>query len=87
MWEKKHPYTFKQYKTMITMIDSYEKAIKVIDSCKNETHLEGAIRYCDNFKSQFTRFGSDETLIQIYYTDLIDRVGLKRMNLPFYNLN
>jgi hypothetical protein len=33
-----------------------KKAIKVIDSCKNDIHFDGAIRYVDNFK----KFGTDK---------------------------
>jgi hypothetical protein len=31
-----------------------KKTIKVIDSCKNDIHFDGAIRYVNNFK----KFGS-----------------------------
>ena len=33
-----------------------KKIIKVIDSCKNDIHFDGAIRYVDNFK----KFGTDK---------------------------
>lgn len=34
---------------MVSIQTSYKKALKVIDSCKNEYHIEGAKKYCNNF--------------------------------------
>ena len=34
---------------MNILTTSYKKALKVIDSCENETQLEGAKRYINNF--------------------------------------
>lgn len=74
MWVTTHPYTFKQLKIM-EIYDVYEKAIKVIDSCSNEIQMEGAINYCHLFKNQFTKNGSDELMVNIYYTNLMNHVN------------
>jgi len=58
-----------------TMTEAYEKAIKVINSCKNEVQLEGAFNYCNNFKTQFTILGGDEILINIYHKDLLSHLS------------
>lgn len=34
---------------MNILTSSYKKALKVIDSCENETQLEGAKKYINNF--------------------------------------
>jgi hypothetical protein len=59
------------------MTDVYEKAVKVIDSCENQTHLDGAINYCNNFKNQFTKMGYDDVLIGIYYKKLMEQLSDK----------
>lgn len=80
-----HPSTFKQLKTM-EISDVYEKAMNVIDSCENEIQMEGAIKYCDLFKNQFIKTGSDELLINIYYKNLLNHINY-RINENFGNLN
>ena len=77
MLENKHPFTYKRSMDMISILDTYEKAIKVIDSCQNEDHINGAINYCNNFKSQFTKLGGDELLIDIYYNQLMGQISDK----------
>lgn len=62
---------------MISILDTYEKAIKVIDSCQNEDHINGAINYCNNFKSQFIKLGGDKLLIGIYYNQLMGQISDK----------
>ena len=57
------------------MNDVFEKAVKVIDSCENHTHLGGAINYCNNFKDQFTKMGYDDVLIGIYYKRLMEQLS------------
>lgn len=77
MLENKHPFTYKRSMDMISILDTYEKAIKVIDSCQNEDHINGAINYCNNFKTQFTKMGGDDVLINIYYNDLMKQISDK----------
>ena len=43
-----------------------EKAIKVIDSCKNDIHFDGAIRYVDNFKKFSTQKEYDFILTHLH---------------------
>ena len=77
MLENKHPFTYKRSMDMISILDTYEKAIRVIDSCQNEIHIKGAINYCNNFKTQFTKMGGDDVLINIYYNDLMKQISDK----------
>jgi hypothetical protein len=57
----------------------YNKAIRVVDSCENETHLSGAINYCNLFKDQFIKKGHDSVLIQIYHNELLKLID-QRIN-------
>jgi len=84
MWENKHPYIYKQSMGMISILETYEKAIKVIDSCQNEIHLDVAINYCNNFKNQFTKLGGDDVLIGIYYNELMDLIA-EKLNETYSN--
>ena len=76
MWVRIHHYTFKQ-STMMDLYNSYEKAMKVIDSCENDIQMKGAITYCHLFKDQFIRLGGDETLINVYHSNLIKHINYK----------
>ena len=62
---------------MINLQDTYQKALRVIDSCETNEHLKGAVTYCHLFKEQFLKFGGDETLIDVYYEDLMKEVNSK----------
>ena len=57
----------------------YNKAIRVVDSCENETQLSGAINYCNLFKDQFIKKGHDSVLVGIYYTELLKLID-QRIN-------
>jgi len=37
------------------VINSYKKAIRVIDSCENQHHLEGANHYINNFLLAYSK--------------------------------
>lgn len=62
---------------MNDLYDVYEKAMKVIDSCDNEIQMKGAINYCNLFKDQFIKMGSDELLINIYHSNLIKHASYR----------
>lgn len=62
---------------MYKVKSSYRKACKVIDSCENIFHIEGARRYINNFfsafsmysgntKSGFRQFTVDEEISKMY---------------------
>jgi hypothetical protein len=57
----------------------YNKAIRVVDSCENETQLSGAINYCNLFKDQFIKKGHDSMLVQIYHNELLKLID-QRIN-------
>lgn len=57
----------------------YNKAIRVVDSCENETQLSGAINYCNLFKDQFIKKGHDSVLVQIYHNELLKLID-QRIN-------
>jgi len=59
---------------MISISQTYKKAIKVIDSCENEEQLKGASNYVTLFKDYFNKLGSDNQLIQIYYSELKSKI-------------
>ena len=42
--------------------NSYNKVIAVIESCNNETQLEGASRMIKNFKKLYGKFGCSKLL-------------------------
>lgn len=73
MWVRIHHYTFKQ-STMMDLYNSYEKAIKVIDSCFTESQLGAATIYCRLFLKYSKDVGHDNQIATIYYEDLINRV-------------
>jgi len=68
------------------LYNTYEKAIRVIDSCENETQLGGAINYCNLFKDQYIKLGGDETLVNVYHDNLIKHLNY-RINESFRDLN
>lgn len=71
---------------MIDLYDTYEKAIKVIDSCETDIQMEGAIKYCHLFRSQFIKQGSDETLINIYHSNLLKHINYRiNENHTYFN--
>lgn len=59
---------------MISISQTYKKAIKVIDSCENEEQLKGASNYVTLFKDYFDKLGSDNQLIEIYYSELKSKI-------------
>lgn len=59
---------------MLSISQTYKKAIKVIDSCENEEQLKGASNYVTLFKDYFNKLGSDNQLIQIYYSELKSKI-------------
>lgn len=59
---------------MICISQTYKKAIKVIDSCENEEQLKGASNYVTLFKDYFNKLGSDNQLIEIYYSELKSKI-------------
>jgi len=65
---------------MIPFIDAYEKALKVIDSCENREHTDGAKNFINNFFRSYsipknTRLGTmydiPETVSDAYQRLLI----------------
>lgn len=59
---------------MLPISQTYKKAIKVIDSCENEEQLKGASNYVTLFKNYFEKLGSDNQLIEIYYSELKSKI-------------
>lgn len=59
---------------MVFISQTYKKAIKVIDSCENEEQLKGASNYVTLFKNYFEKLGSDDQLIEIYYSELKNKI-------------
>ena len=59
---------------MVFIRQTYKKAIKVIDSCENEEQLKGASNYVTLFKNYFEKLGSDDQLIEIYYSELKNKI-------------
>lgn len=47
---------FSPWKSTLFVRDSYRKALKVIDSCENDKHLEATSRYLNNFLSIQSEF-------------------------------
>ena len=45
-----------------SLTESFEKTILVIESCNNETQLEGASRMIKNFKKLYGKFGCSKLL-------------------------
>ena len=69
---------------------SFKKALKVIDSCENEYHLEAAKRYCNNFfkvhatmaeVSYSTQLFSVDSIYASAYERLLRKLHTKSMNL------
>lgn len=59
---------------MVFISQTYEKAVKVIDSCENEEQLKGASNYVTLFKDYFEKLGSDNQLIEIYHSELKSKI-------------
>ena len=53
-----------------TLPDVYHKGIKVIESCENLTHLNGAVNYIHNFRDHFLKTSTDDELVMAYYRSL-----------------
>tara|TARA_R110001606_G_scaffold352696_1_gene503117 strand:- start:12608 stop:12808 length:201 start_codon:yes stop_codon:yes gene_type:complete len=51
---------------------TYNKALKVINSCENSIQLYGGINYCHIFKNYCDKMGMEPLLTKIYYDRLID---------------
>tara|TARA_B110000444_G_scaffold261529_1_gene314721 strand:+ start:8233 stop:8433 length:201 start_codon:yes stop_codon:yes gene_type:complete len=51
---------------------TYNKALKVINSCENSIQLIGGINYCHIFKNYCDKMGMEPLLTKIYYDRLID---------------
>jgi len=57
---------------MINAFASYKKALRVIDSCTNEYHLQGARNYVNNFFASESLFvGVNKYNLREYITDEI----------------
>ena len=57
---------------MINAFASYKKALRVIDSCTNEYHLQGARNYVNNFFASESLFvGVNKYNLREYITDYI----------------
>jgi len=55
---------------MINAFASYKKALRVIDSCTNEYHLQGARNYINNFFASESLFvGVNKYNLREYITD------------------
>jgi len=55
---------------MINAFASYKKALRVIDSCTNEYHLQGARNYVNNFFASESLFvGVNKYNLREYITD------------------
>jgi len=54
-------------------IESYEKAKRVIDSCKNENHINAAENYCVLYYQQFEDF--------VHYRLLLNRLDDKSKSI------
>ena len=72
------------------MVQGYKKALKVIDSCENKDHLEGAKRYCNNFFSYYAKEAGIQHGTQIFslddfyaeaYERLLRKIHLKSLSL------
>ena len=48
-----------------TLPDVYHKGIKVIESCENLTHLNGAVNYIHNFRDHFLKTSTDDELVGV----------------------
>ena len=59
---------------MVFISQTYKKAIKVIDSCENEEQLKGESNYVTLFKNYFEKLGSDDQIIEIYYSELKNKI-------------
>lgn len=75
---------------MVSIHTSFKKALKVIDSCENEYHLEAAKRYCNNFfkvhakeaeVSHGTQLFSVDSIYASAYERLLRKIHTKRMSL------
>ena len=53
---------------MYYYLNSYRKALKVIDSCKNEYHLKGARNFCNNFFKHHAKEGPIKLGFTTYIT-------------------
>jgi len=57
---------------MTDILKSYEKSKKVIESCSNELHLQGARNYITNFfKANSIPSGNNFNLQQFYVDDTV----------------
>ena len=74
---------FSPWKSPLFVRDSYRKALKVIDSCENDKHLEATSRYLNNFlsiQSEYIGEGhyeADEYVMNAYKR-LRERYGIKK---------
>ena len=62
---------------MIQPFSSYKKALKVIDSCANSYHLDGARKLVDNFTIITALEEDDEKSIEIIIHQLWLRIKLQ----------
>jgi hypothetical protein len=76
---------------MIQPFSSYKKALKVIDSCANSYHLDGARNYVNNFfrvnsvekihvKVGFRTYVTDDFIGEMY-NRLLKKLHLKELDL------
>ncbi len=59
---------------MISLRHTSTTAIKVIASCETEHHLPGTSTYVTLLTAYFTQLGSDNQLIEIYYSELKSKI-------------
>lgn len=58
--------------------DAYKKALRVVDSCKNETHLKGAFNYLHNFlRLQSEDLGQGNFQTEEYVFNAYKRLKIK----------
>ena len=79
---------FSPWKSPLFVRDSYRKALKVIDSCENDKHLEATSRYLNNFltiQSEFIGEGLYEAddYVMNAYRRLRERYAIKKKELSY----
>jgi len=69
---------FSPWSSPLFIRDAYKKALKVIDSCVNETHLKGASNYLHNFlRLQSDDLGNGNFETDEYILNTYKRLKLK----------
>lgn len=67
------------------ILAAYNKAVKVIDSCENDLHLQGANTYINLFFRKFSKEKRGtfliDSLIADFYEELKKKLDIKRISL------